>query len=624
MGAHIERHEPEGSGPDLAEPVGIALSPILELSEGYPVAYEVRTRPAGRQLDPIELLRRVLSVVPQLRPGVVVVPLDRALSPELAAELARSASTAGVVARDIVWLVPAPGMSLLEGSRMVVAQSLVEQGFGVALESISLASAGRPEVLQLKPRFVLVDRHIVRRVDSDQAARATIAGLLAFFDRLGGQVVALGVDDPVAEARLIELGVKLGSGRVLSSTLVLDARLAEPGDTVVDLASLREVLPPGRPAAGASPGKLSEADGPSGVATSVPAERRSAEEAGADASDGDETVAVTELAGLLADMARALGRSGGAEQVFQAVFDALPGIVAIDRAVILEADWDAYRMVARAALGAGIEGFADLEDSLDSGITGSAFLGGRVHSCPDTDAEDEVARLPGAPDRVEESLVVVPLVVGDHRLGVLDVWRHGTHAFAGTDVERLELVGHLTAAAWQNAQLSEELERRSMTDSLTGLLNKRWWRSLSRREAAQAVRDGTEVAIVLVDLDHFGRINEALGHAVGDVVLRNVARALAGSVRTGDAALRYGSDEFLLLLHHGGAAAALRVAEGVRLALADLPSPSDEIGQLTASMGMALFPRHGENLEEVAEAAALAMKAARSAGRGMLELYGGP
>lgn len=506
---------------------------------------------------------------------------------------------------------------------MVVAQSLVEQGFGVALESISLASVGRPEVVQLKPRFVLVDRHIVRRVDRDQAARATIAGLLAFFGRLGGQVVAIGVDDPVAEARLIDLGVQLASGRVLSSTLVLDARLAEPGDTVVDLARFREAVPSRGLAAEASPGELAEMDEPPGRSAS-PRGPRLVEEASGGAPNDGKIVEGPDVATLLADTARALGREAGTEQIFQTVFDALSRIVPIDRAAILEADWDAYRMVPRAVLGAGLEGLADLEDSLDNGITGWAFLRGEVYNCPDTDAEDEAVHVPGAAGRVEESLVVVPLVVGDHRLGALNVWRDGTHAFTGTDVERLELVGYLAAAAWRHSQLSEELERRSMNDRLTGLLNARWWDALSRREAAQAVRDGTEVAVVLVDLDDFGRINKTLGQAVGDVVLRNVARALAGVVRTGDAALRYGDDEFLLLLHRGDVAAALRVAEGVQRSLADLPSPSDEIGQLTASIGLALFPRHGETLEEVAEAAALAMKAARSRGRGTLELYDGP
>jgi diguanylate cyclase (GGDEF)-like protein len=230
--------------------------------------------------------------------------------------------------------------------------------------------------------------------------------------------------------------------------------------------------------------------------------------------------------------------------------------------------------------------------------------------------------VPGsAGGRYDESLVVIPLIAGDHRLGVLDVWRDGLDQFSEEEVERCALVGYLAAAAWRNAQLYNELEQRVVTDKLTGLLNKRWWDELAPREAAQALRTGSDLAILLVDLDQFKRVNDTCGHAVGDVTLRNAARVLAGTVRSGDAAVRFGGDEFLLVLHGADARGAERVAETVRKALAALPPTCPGLPAVTASIGVALFPAHGASLEEVVHEADLAMYRAKARGRDRVVVF---
>ena len=111
-----------------------------------------------------------------------------------------------------------------------------------------------------------------------------------------------------------------------------------------------------------------------------------------------------------------------------------------------------------------------------------------------------------------------------------------------------------------------------MTDTLTGLLNHRWWDELAPGEAARSSRAGTEIGILLIDLDHFKRVNDRCGHVAGDAVLRNVGRALQTTLRTGDAAVRYGGEEFLLMLHDSDEAGAMRVAEAVRTVLGKLPA----------------------------------------------------
>ena len=112
-------------------------------------------------------------------------------------------------------------------------------------------------------------------------------------------------------------------------------------------------------------------------------------------------------------------------------------------------------------------------------------------------------------------MLAIPLIAGDQRLGMLDVWRNGLDAFSEEDLERCALLGFITAAAWSNAQMYGELERRALTDALTGLFNIRWWRDMGPRVMAQSLRTGAGVGILLMDLDHFKQINDSAGHAAG-------------------------------------------------------------------------------------------------------------
>jgi diguanylate cyclase (GGDEF)-like protein len=204
------------------------------------------------------------------------------------------------------------------------------------------------------------------------------------------------------------------------------------------------------------------------------------------------------------------------------------------------------------------------------------------------------------------------------------MWRNGRSQFTEEDLERCALFGYITAAAWRNAQLYSELELRAMTDTLTGLLNHRWWDELATREAALSSRTGTQIGILLIDLDHFKRVNDQCGHMAGDTLLRNVGRAIQGTLRTGDAAVRYGGEEFLLMLHDTDEPGAIRVAEAVRDVLAKLPAPGNAVPRVTASIGVAFFPRHGAVLDDVVNAADVAMYQAKADGRDRIVLAPDP
>ncbi|MGH9171226.1 MAG: diguanylate cyclase [Acidimicrobiales bacterium] len=580
---------------------GLAFLPLLEIGDKSSVGYEVRLRPATSQPFTGADFERALEVAPVVNPAVTILAATDGLLDELGESLTQRCVARGVLPSGLVWLFDATGWPGVARFQMDRAERLSRLGYGIGIQGVDVRSLAEPFLSQVLPAFVVIDSALSSRLGSDARARAESAAVMAYFGRLGVRTVVRNVDDEETAHLLLETGFQIGTGKFLSPPVVLDASVAAEGDVTVNRSWFRQrtVRVISRFAAERAP--LSYRDAPKG---------------GADTGD-------REFAIVLGEAARLLQAEHDTQRILDIVADLLPRVVPVDRLAIFEADWDSYTLRACVAAGEGLEGLSDVDDLMGTGITGWAFLRGEPYNCGDTFGHAEGAHIPGSKGgRYDESLLVIPLVAGDRRLGALDVWRDGRDMFSDEDVERCAIFGYLAAAAWRSAQLYTELEQRVVTDKLTGLLNKRWWDELAPREAAQAIRSGSTIALLLVDLDNFKAINDSCGHAVGDVALRNAARVLAAAVRSGDAAVRFGGDEFLLVLHNADARGAERVAESVRKQLSELGPVSDDVGSVTASVGVALFPAHGESLEDVVHEADLAMYRAKAKGRDQVVVFG--
>lgn len=145
----------------------------------------------------------------------------------------------------------------------------------------------------------------------------------------------------------------------------------------------------------------------------------------------------------------------------------------------------------------------------------------------------------------------------------------------------LELQARLLAA-------KAELEIRATHDVLTGVLNRAGINEGLRREFARSCRDGTPIAVLLLDVDHFKRVNDSLGHDAGDEVLRETTRRIGGVLRVSDLLGRYGGEEFLVVLPSCDLQAATAVAERIRHAIGDSPMELERVCRfVTASLGVA-------------------------------------
>lgn len=171
----------------------------------------------------------------------------------------------------------------------------------------------------------------------------------------------------------------------------------------------------------------------------------------------------------------------------------------------------------------------------------------------------------------------------------------------------------MALAGWTFLLDRRTLERRATTDDLTGLPNRREFERQTEEELLAAERFNTGVCVMLIDLNGFKQINDTLGHQFGDLVLRAAAKRLREAVRDTDVVGRWGGDEFVILLPGIQDASAVRSsAERIGGLLAGTPIAGDV--SIGAAIGAALFPRHGNTLDELIRAADEAMYEAKTTG----------
>jgi len=168
--------------------------------------------------------------------------------------------------------------------------------------------------------------------------------------------------------------------------------------------------------------------------------------------------------------------------------------------------------------------------------------------------------------------------------------------------------------------VEENLRKVSQTDDLTGLHNRRFLQDRLDQELHRAVRASGMISCILLDVDHFKTINDKHGHAAGDFVLSSVAEIMRQHIRKSDLAVRFGGDEFLLILFDNDKQGALRVAERIRTDVASRQFPFDG-GRLpvTVSSGVSAYPEDGMSTsEELLARADQALYDAKAAGRNVV------
>lgn len=179
------------------------------------------------------------------------------------------------------------------------------------------------------------------------------------------------------------------------------------------------------------------------------------------------------------------------------------------------------------------------------------------------------------------------------------------------------VVGERSRAMERLGHALYELREQAITDPLTGLFNRRYLREFMQREWIRARRRESSLAVIMIDVDYFKRVNDAFGHEAGDLVLAEIAALLKTQIRGSDIACRYGGEEFALVLPDVTLEGVQRRAEAIRAAVMrlELKYRDKPLGRITTSLGIALFPEHAEDPDSLLRASDEALYEAKSAGR---------
>lgn len=214
-----------------------------------------------------------------------------------------------------------------------------------------------------------------------------------------------------------------------------------------------------------------------------------------------------------------------------------------DACSILLLDKSSQVLLGKAAHGLARADISALSFRVGQGIAGWVAMEKKPALVKDARLDARYVALKGSSHRIR-SLACVPLLYRQELIGVLTVTSKATEAFTGTTVGLLSFIAQTIAMDVQNIRL----KRLSQYDPLTGLLNRNFLKERLFSVFNDCVAKNAPISAFLIDIDHFKRINDTLGHLAGDKVLVSVARKLEQSIRCGDYLLRYGGEEFLVIL----------------------------------------------------------------------------
>ena len=253
------------------------------------------------------------------------------------------------------------------------------------------------------------------------------------------------------------------------------------------------------------------------------------------------------------------------------------------------------------------------------GITGWAVENREPVLANQAHLDPRVEIVPGTPLE-PEAFICVPLIARGSVKGALNIYRIGEEArFSEEEFELAQRVGDATALALDNAEIRTALEHQAQTDSLTGLYNHRFFHERLRSELTRASRSEDSVAVLMLDLDDFKKVNDVHGHAVGDLVLSALADMTRATVRGSDVACRIGGEEFAVIMPSCDAGDALGLATRLADKLSEIDF--DPAGRVTVSIGVAQGPEHAMNPRELVACAEAAMMTAKARGKDRIVLF---
>ncbi len=322
----------------------------------------------------------------------------------------------------------------------------------------------------------------------------------------------------------------------------------------------------------------------------------------------------------LADVFHEVLAEQSLDALLDRIADALADLVPHDSLTIYEADEPRRNLVPVWARDQWAEKILADHCPFGAGLTGWGVEHREPVRVNQAHLDPRVMTVAGTPDDEPEALITIPLIARDSIKGALNIYRHGEHAsFDDDEFELAQRFADAAALALDNAQIRARLEHQAQTDSLTGLYNHRYFHERLRAELTRASRSHDSVAVLMVDIDDFKRVNDVYGHGAGDEILRSLAETLRSAVRASDVVCRLGGEEFAVVMTSRAGESTESLANRLveRVAAAEF----DPAGRITVSVGLAQGPEHAMNPRELIACAEAAMMTAKARGKNQIVHY---
>jgi diguanylate cyclase (GGDEF)-like protein len=322
----------------------------------------------------------------------------------------------------------------------------------------------------------------------------------------------------------------------------------------------------------------------------------------------------------LADVFHDILSEQSLDNLLERIADTLAELVPHDTLSIYQADEAQTVLIPVLARDTWADKIMESRSEFGVGITGWAALHREPVRANQAHLDPRTVTVPGTPADEPEALIAVPLIARGVVKGTLNIYRLGEDAFFSDDEFELACrFADAAALALDNAQIRARLEYQAQTDSLTGLYNHRYFHERLRAELTRASRSRDAVAVLMLDIDDFKRVNDVHGHGSGDQVLTDLAELLRGALRGSDVVCRLGGEEFGVIMPSGDAGDAFMLARRLTDALDEMEfGPA---GKITISVGISQGPEHAMNPRELVACAEAAMMTAKARGKNQIVLF---
>lgn len=314
-------------------------------------------------------------------------------------------------------------------------------------------------------------------------------------------------------------------------------------------------------------------------------------------------------------------------KTYDSIVNSSKELLRSERASLMVLDENTNELILKGASGLSTDAASVGPVRIGEGVAGEVIETGKALMVSDLRV---AGRKPAPADRryKTSSFICYPITIGGRKVGVLSVTdKSGGGTYDDVDLSLLEIIGPQVAVALEKAGWQErasQFQLNSITDQLTGLPNLRYLQERLPDELSRSKRYEQPVSFLMIDIDDFKHYNDKNGHQAGNVALQMVAHCLKDGLRSADVAVRYGGEEFCILLPQTGLVEARAIADRIRHHVETTPFPHGEsqpLGRVTISVGVSTFSKNVDTYEKIIQAADRALYESKRLGKNRVEYY---